>query len=96
VYNNSLGNTFNLKFKELARINDLEDSDLDAYVEGNSISLHKGAINYSDGVIIAHEELKESNAALLKKLEIPYLEFKNEEEYLNEYADFFKSLIPEE
>lgn len=96
VYNKSLDKTFNMKFVDLARINDLEDSDLDAYIDGDTISLHKGAISFSDGVIIAHEELNEKNEALLKKLEIPFLEFKNEEEYLGEYAKFFKSLIAAE
>ena len=96
VYNKNLENTFNMRFVDLARINDLEDSDLDAYIDGDKISLHRGAIRFSDGVILAHEELDEANEALLKKLDIPYLEFKDEEEYLSEYAAFFKSLMPAE
>ena len=96
LYNNSLENSFNNQFIEKAKINDLNDSDLEAFTNNGAISLHKGAVHYADGVIVGSEELDAPYSALLENLEIPCLDYKNEEEYLSAYADFFHEFLPAE
>lgn len=96
LYNNTLENTFNNKFIEKAKINDLGDEDLKAYTDDGSITLHKGALTYTDGVIIGCEELDKTNASLVEALDVPCLEFKNEEEYLGAYAEFYNEFLDEE
>jgi len=96
LYENSLEKTFSEEFINKASINNLEPEDLIAYKDGDSVALHKGATTFSDAVITGSENLAESFSSMLTSLEKPVLDFKNEEEYLPAYLEFYNSLLEQE
>ena len=96
VYNNSLGSHFDESFAEKATINNMTDEDLVGYVNGNGVDLDKGAIRYSDALIKGNDELSDELENMINSSSLPVLNFKNEDEYLGAYVDFYHSLLEEE
>ncbi|MCP3929733.1 MAG: glycogen/starch synthase [Bacteroidetes bacterium] len=94
VYNNTLEETFDDQFIEKASINNLTSDDLGPYHQnGSGITLHQGAIHFSDALIQGSEELSESIAKDIEETGKPALSFQNEEEYLKAYLEFYKTLM---
>ena len=91
VYDGSYAETFGSKFYEKARINDLEDSDLNDYRDNGRISLHEGAIKYADGLIVGSESLGESVQKAIDASSSPKITHDNEV-FLTDYLEFYKSL----
>ncbi len=96
LYDNSVEKTFTNKFFTKASINNLEESDLQVYQNGQGISLHQGAIKYADAVIRGSENMSEPVANLVEDVDIPVLDYKGEEEYLKAYLDFYHELLAEQ
>jgi starch synthase len=96
VYNTAIDKSFSESFVTKASINNLEEDDLNAYLNGQGVNLHQGAINYSDALIRGSEEMSESVEKLIRSSEKPVLDFKNEEEFLPAYLEFYNSLLEEE
>ena len=96
LYNESLVDNFKEDFITKASINNLTTDDLSAFHKDGEITLHEGAVAYSDGVIQGSEELNERYAPLFANLEVPKLAFSNEETYHAENFDFYQSLLVEE
>lgn len=96
VYENSLGKDFGESFLEKATINNLEVEDLKDYRNGEEITLHEGAISHADAIITGSENLEEAVATKLAASDKSVLEYKNEEEYLAAYLEFYKELLESE
>lgn len=96
VYNNSLQDSFTLKFLELASINDLESSDLSAFVNDGKIDLFAGAINYSDAIIKGSESLDEDVIAKIDATGKPVLDYAPLEEFMPSCVDFYLAQIGDE
>ena len=95
AYNNEVEKTFSKKFFEKAAINNLELEDLKDFENGSGINLNGGALACADAVIEGSEELAKSVSESISSLEVPVLNYVNEEEYLPAYLDFYKSLMEE-
>ena len=96
VYENSLGKNFGESFLEKATINNLEVEDLKDYRDGDSITLHEGAITHADALITGSEKLEDAVADKLKSCGKSVLEYKKEEEYLGAYLAFYNELLESE
>jgi len=96
VYPTPLERMESERFLQRAAINNLSKSDLDAFVDGDGISLYKGACAYADGIILGSESIDTSVDYLSVAQDKPVLSFKGEDEYLTAYLDFFQSLMTEE
>lgn len=96
VYESNMEEHFPSTFGSKASINNLTADDLTAYVNGEGVSLHKGAIQYSDAIIKGSQEYSDSTAELLEGTEKPSLEYHGEEEFLSAYLEFYHSLLEEE
>lgn len=91
VYNNEFTSKFRANFSEMLRLEGIEDSDV-AEIAGKEISFaefNKFAMKFSDGVIqgspVINEEVK--NHAISSGL--PFLDYKNPEEYIDAYNEFY-------
>jgi starch synthase len=94
VYNNSLENTFDMKFLDKASINNLEPGDLETYLNGKGkIKLHKGALEHTDAIIKGSQEYENSLDKDVSAVQKPTLEFQDEDSYLSAYIDFYKELL---
>ncbi len=95
AYQSSYGQTFSSDtFFAKAKINDLQDKDLEAYHQGDTITLHEGAIAHSDGIIIGSETLASSVQASIDDANKPTLNHDNEE-FLAQYLEFYNSFLEE-
>jgi len=84
------------RFMQKAAINNLSKNDLVAFADGDGISMHKGAAAFADAVIIGSESQDTNVDYLSVAQDKPVLPWKNEEEMLPAYLDFFKSLTEAE
>lgn len=95
VYNNSMEDSFSNDFLAKASINNLEEEDLGAYMNGKGINLHQGAFTYSDAIIRGSEHLPEHVEKLFKNNDKPVLDYQHEDELPAVYLDFYNSLLEE-
>jgi starch synthase len=95
IYDDSLEKTFTDKFVSKATINNLTVEDLDAYQNGTGVTLHKGAIAYSDAVILGSESISDSVQKALNESGKPVLNARGDD-YLPAYLEFYNSLLPKE
>ena len=96
VYEESLGASFGKNFLEKATINNLEATDLADYQNNDKITLHEGAINFADAIIRGSEKMEDDVEAKLGATDKAVLEYKNEEEYLSAYMEFYHDLLESE
>jgi len=96
LYSSPFKQEYSSDFIEKATINNLQAKDLAPYQDGGEIQLHNGAASFSDAVIRGSEELDAAADELLKATSKPNLEFKDKEEYLPAYLDFYQSLLEQE
>ncbi len=94
AYDDKISKTFDESFFEKASINNLEGEDLEAYKNGSKVTLTKGAIHSSDGVIIGSESMGDVVKEIAEGSELPVLEAG--EDYLADYIDFYNKLVQEE
>jgi len=96
LYDSSLPDSFDKSLFDKASINNLKEEDLDAYKDGDNVTLNKGAAEFSDGIIIGSESINESDTNLVNGLSIPVLAHQPVETYLAAYLEFFQSLLEQE
>lgn len=70
------------------------NQDLGHYAEGTNIGLEKGAISFSDGIIISGEQVHEKVRSFVDKTNKPKLELHGESDGFKEkYKEFYESLL---
>ena len=94
VYNYDADDTFKEKFIEKANINDLDTEDLENYREDGELVLNKGAIKYSDAIVVGSEDM--TDFVSKNANDLPVLEFQSLEELEKANLAFYEELIPEE
>jgi starch synthase len=57
------------------------------------VSISKLAVKFSDGIIIGSEEINPELGKHLTTLNKPMLEYKNENEYIDAYNDFYDKIL---
>ncbi len=95
VYDNTMEDSFSNAFLTKASINNLEEEDLSAYMNGKGVNLHQGAIAYSDAIIRGSESLPEPIEKLLEDSDKPVLEYNSGDDFPAIYLDFYNSLLEE-
>ena len=94
AYEDKYSQAFDESFYEKASINNLAEEDLMAFHKGVKVVLTKGAVECSDGVIIADEKMAEMVKEFAANSGVPVLEAG--EDYLADYIEFYKKLLTEE
>lgn len=95
AYENKYESTFTEKFIDLATINNLSKSDLDAYHTDGAITLDVGAISHSDALIMGSENVSDSVKELFEASEMPKMEYQELESFVPSCMDFYKSMLEE-
>jgi starch synthase len=93
VYNETIEDSFDSRFKDKATINNLEPSALDAFFEGDKIKLHKGGIHYADALIKGSNSMDSDVQSTIEKSGKPTLDYTDGEDVLDVYFDFYNQLI---
>ena len=97
VYSESQEDNFDKEdFFLKAGINSIAASDIKAYEKANGVSLHEGAMAYSDGVLMGSADVAPHVQQKLDGLDKPVLSYNREGEFFAEYMDFYNALMAEE
>ncbi|RLD37468.1 MAG: glycogen synthase [Bacteroidetes bacterium] len=95
IYNDSfpekLGNTLTKKIK----MEGIEDSDLDVFKGGTYTDLMKGALKYSDAVIINCDTIDAEVQKMVEESGKPVLPYPGAEDYVDTFDNFYNSLLEE-
>lgn len=87
-------NILSSNFKDKVLINDMEEGDIDDYVDLNgNVNLDIGAVKNSDGVILPSEEGMEDIIKFCEENDIPFHVHKEEDVIYKEDLDFYKTIL---
>lgn len=89
AYTNDMEQHLGESFLEKAQINNLEESDLEAYGNENGITLNHGGIVHADAVVQGSEDYEGLDTLVGDR---PFLSYQTEEDLLPTYLDFYKEL----
>lgn len=71
----------------------IEEVDVTGYSESTNDGLDKGAIYYSDGIIVAGNQVNGDVAKTIETIEKPLLELNGEDDYLERHKTFYEDLL---
>lgn len=97
VYADKLEKSVNDNFLAKATINNVTTDDLTAYQNGTGVTLHKGAMEYADALILGSETYSDAVMKALDGVDKPKLDYisSEEDEFLAAYLEFYQSLLEE-
>ena len=94
LYNDAFEGKLSNEFAEKALIGSMTAEDVSNY--GNTHEeLYKGAINYSDRVILAEDNIDEKLLKIVKDADIPVIDVKDDEDFEN-YSNLYEEFASED
>src|SRR5690606_24927065 len=76
-------------FPEIGRTGDMTAEDVAPYGEGDYAGLYKGALTYSDGVVLTGDDVDKQLLNIVKKSDIPVFELEDHQEFEN-YCNLYE------
>lgn len=95
IYDDEFPNTLNKDFSKKVIHEGIDKSDVELYKNPTFVNVSKLAIDLSDGVIKGSPKINPEIEKYLKKAGKPVLEYKNEDEYIDAYSDFYDAVLEE-
>ena len=99
IYNDEFTDSFNKNFANKVKQEGIENEDLVHLKRCDYIGLMKTAIDFSDGIIIAEDNIHPEIMKYLKKeVDKPILEYQPivDDSYINAYSDFYDDILVNE
>jgi len=99
IYNDEFTDAFNKNFANKVKQEGIENNDLVHLKRSDYIGLMKTAIDFSDGIIIAEDNIHPEIMKYLKKeVDKPILEYQPivDDSYINAYSDFYDDILVDE
>ncbi len=94
LYDKGFNAPFDPRFAEKLKLEGIEDSDL-PFATGESVdvaTLHKLAVQYSDGVIQGSSEIPSEITDYVQQLGLPFLGYQDPDNYVDAYNDFYNTI----
>jgi starch synthase len=95
VYENAFTEQLDGDFARKAVMSDMTEANTDVFKEGTNNALHAGAIQYSDAVVLASENIEEVVLNNVKNSQKPVLEFNSTADFEN-YYNFYDEITSDE
>ena len=95
VYNENYNMKLEERFKEKIRFNGIKDEDLEVLSNPEFINIARIAFQYSDGIIRGSKNYPPELEKILKKLQIPVLDYQSPEKYIDAYSVFYDRFLTE-
>lgn len=95
VYDDEFQNPLHKDFSKKVIHEGIDKSDVELYKNPTFVNVSKLAIDLSDGVIKGSPKINPEIEKYLKKSGKPVLEYKNEDEYIDAYSDFYDAVLEE-
>ncbi len=96
VFDNSFDGVLSNTLPEKLLFENLEASDVTSLKASNITNLHKFAIDHSDAVVQASDDIDKEVLEYIKSSEKPFMEYPGAEDYIDAYQDFYEQFIEEE
>ena len=93
MYDDEFDKPLNKEFKDKLLYENITKNDTKILKEPTYINLSKLAIEASDATIIGSETINPELLSFIKNSEKPYLEFQNEEQYIEAYSKFYDNIL---
>ncbi len=93
AYNDSFKGNLNSSIKKKLEYDGIKMQDLKTLAPANYLNLQKLAIEYSDAIIQGNEEINKTVLKQIKASKKDFLEYKNQEEYINAYDKFYDDIL---
>ncbi len=93
VYNTGFEGELNKNFGNKAILDGVDTEDVADLKNPTANEIYKHAVKWSDGVIVGSENIDPDLDQYIKVSEKPILEFQNEDSYIEEYNNFYDSVL---
>ncbi|MDA3904644.1 MAG: glycogen/starch synthase [Bacteroidales bacterium] len=95
IYNDGFTETLSNKLTGKIKMYGIDDADLSVFEGGTYVDLMKGALQYSDAVIINCDEIDPAIQKMVDESGKPVLLFPGTENYIDTFDNFYNSLLEE-
>jgi starch synthase len=96
LYNDDFNEDFPADVSKKIKYDGINKQDLAYYKKTNYVSLLKAAMEYSDGVIAGSAQINKELTAYAAASGKPFLEFQDEENFIDSFSDFYDKILLEE
>jgi len=93
IYDDEFKGELNKELATKLKVEGITNKDLAHYKKPNYVNFIKAAIEYSDAIIIGSEKINPEIEKHLKTINIPILEYKDEESYIDTYSEFYDQIL---
>jgi len=93
AYNDGFEESLDSGMLKKLKYDKIKDAELKHYKEVNYKGLIKGAMDYSDAVIMGSPEIDKELADHAGSLDVPKLDFKDNDTYIEAYNEFYDELL---
>jgi len=93
VYDDEFTQELDPNFRKKLKLKGISSEETKTVESPNFVNLSKLAIDFSDGVIHGSPSINKDIEAYIKNSNLPVLEYKNEEEYIDAYYDFYDKVL---
>ncbi|HEC44091.1 MAG TPA: glycogen synthase [Bacteroides sp.] len=93
VYNDEFDKPLRKDFNKKLLMDGIQDSDVEALALPSFENLTRIALDMSDAAIIGSTEINKSVQKYIKTIKKPVLDYKDEEEYIDAYSDFYDEIL---
>jgi len=94
VYNNDFKTPFRSSFADKLRFDGIDGESLKMVKTPDFVNVSKLAVKFSDAVIIGSENINDDLNKHLATINKPILEYKDENDYIDAYNDFYDKILP--
>ncbi|HZK08541.1 MAG TPA: glycogen/starch synthase [Bacteroidales bacterium] len=95
IYNDVFDETLNSDLLKKLKYDKIKDSELKSYKKATYEGIIKGALDYSDAVIVGSDSLEPVFESYIQQLDKPILNFQNGDTFIEAYNDFYNELLKE-
>lgn len=95
LYNDSFNESLGEGFVKKALTSSMKEEDVAHYKDATHLSLYQGAINYSDALVLAEDNIHEDLLKIVKNVEIPVIDAQNDTDFEN-YCNLYEQFASEE
>lgn len=96
IYDDDFKEEMHAGISKKIKYDGITKQDLAYYKKTNFVNLIKGAVEYSDGVIIGSQKINKEILEYVGKTGKPVLDYQGEEQYLEAFSDFYDKILIEE
>jgi starch synthase len=95
LYNDDFKQSFNKEFYKKLKNEGVADKDLKQYKLSNYVGMMKGAIDFSDAIIVGSENVNPELLSYAKQSDKPWLDLQPMDNYIDAYSNFYDELVDE-